>query len=244
MKKFLKNLIKDSVGYLYYNTYLKYFPVIGNRALIYHAFGSSLKHDTYGISINIKDFENQIKFYKSNYDIINIIDYAKLSINTLSITIDDGYKDNLYAIDILNKYNIPFTLYITTNNINSENYLSEDDIKEISMLKIAKIGSHCCNHLRLNLLTNEQIYSELKDSKKVLENIVGGHVENISYPHGGYNKYVLDILPSLGYKYAASSIKGKNNSKTNRYLLNRIEIIKSDSIKKIVNKINGYYDYY
>ena len=128
--------------------------------------------------------------------------------------------------------------------INSENYLSEDDIKEISMLKIAKIGSHCCNHLRLNLLTNEQIYSELKDSKRVLEEIVGDHVENISYPHGGYNKYVLDILPSLGYKYAASSIKGKNNSKTNRYLLNRIEIIKSDSIKKIVNKINGYYDYY
>jgi hypothetical protein len=62
MKKYFKNKLKDTLGFLYYNSYLKYFQNIGNRALIYHAFGSKLKHDTYGMSVDIHKFEEQIKF--------------------------------------------------------------------------------------------------------------------------------------------------------------------------------------
>ena len=54
----------------------------------------------------------------------------------------------------------------------------------------------------------------------------------------------MSVLKSIGYEYASSSIKGKNTKETNKYLLRRSEIIKSDSLSTITKKINGYYDYY
>ena len=71
INKSLKKLIKESVGYVYYNTYKKYCNNTGNKTLIYHAFGSKLKHDTYGISISINKFKDQMlptKWYKEIID--------------------------------------------------------------------------------------------------------------------------------------------------------------------------------
>ena len=244
MKKYFKNKLRDTLGFFYYNSYLKYFQNMGNRVLTYHAFGSKLKHDTYGFSVDLDKFEEQIKFYKDNYEIININEYKNYSIDTLSITIDDGYKDNIDAVNILNKYNIPFSLYVTTNTLNTPQYLSSDDIKSLSRLSNCEIGSHCYDHIRLNTLSNEKILYQLSESKKILENIINNKVIGISYPNGSYNEYVLSVLKVIGYDYAACSIKGKNTKETSNYLLRRSEVIQSDSLSTITNKINGYYDFY
>ena len=66
----------------------------------------------------------------------------------------------------------------------------------------------------------------------------------ISYPYGSYNEYVLSVLETIGYDYAACSIKGKNTKETSNYLLRRSEVVQSDSLSTITNKINGYYDFY
>ncbi|MBT6755143.1 MAG: polysaccharide deacetylase family protein [Gammaproteobacteria bacterium] len=244
MKRYFKNKLRDTLGFFYYNAYLKYCENVGNRVLIYHAFGSNLKHDTYGFSIDLHKFEEQIKFYKDNYKIININDYKNNNVDTLSITIDDGYKDNIDAIDILNKYDIPFSLYVTTNTLNTAEYLSSDDVKSLSCLSNCEIGSHCYDHIRLDTLSNEKILYQLSESKRILENIISCRVIGISYPYGSYNEYVLSVLETIGYDYAACSIKGKNTKETSNYLLRRSEVVQSDSLSTITNKINGYYDFY
>ena len=94
------------------------------------------------------------------------------------------------------------------------------------------------------MLSNDEILYQLSESKRLLEDITESRISGISYPHGSYNDYALSILNSIGYKYAASSIKGKNTIKTNKYLLKRSEIIRADSLFTISKKINGYYDYY
>ena len=71
IKKLLKNTIKETLGFFYYNLYRKFTQTPGNRALIYHAFGSKYKHDTYGFSIDVAQFKEHIKFYTDNYNIIN-----------------------------------------------------------------------------------------------------------------------------------------------------------------------------
>ena len=244
IKKAIKNVARELLGFIYFNFYRKNFPIIGNRALLYHAFGTKLKHDTYGISMELSKFKEQINFYSDNYNIINIRDYYLADNESLAITIDDGYKDNLDAIEILDKKNIPFTLYVTTNSIGKNNYLSENDIFSISNLGISTIGSHGCSHSRLSTLTNEKINTELKESKKVLEKITQTQIDTLSYPHGSYNNFVIDAAKKIGYKYAASSNKGINSRTTDNYLLRRSEIIQSDTINMIMKKINGYYDYY
>lgn len=240
----IKNLAKDAIGLLYYNFYKRFFKKKGNRALIYHAFGSKLKHDTYGISIGLNDFKKQLAYFKENYQIKGLNERIDQDSSSISITIDDGYKDTVEAVNILADMNIPFTLFITTNFIDTNQYLTKKDIFDISKLNNSTIGSHGTSHRKLGLLTYDEQLNELSKSKDILQSITGKEIISASYPHGSFNNDTIKILNLLKYRLAASSIKGINTSSTNKFLLHRSEIIKGDRLTDINKKIKGYYDYY
>jgi len=240
----MKMIIKESLAMMYYHGYKKYNNMIGNRSLIYHAFGSKLDHDTYGISIPIDRFREHIKYLSENYRINKAIDYISHNNTSISITIDDGYKDTLDAIEILEYFNVPVLLFITTNFINKKNYLSDSDLRDISKINTLSIGAHGKSHQRLGALDYENQKKELKGSKAVLEEILGYEINTVSFPHGSHNKDTLNLLQDLGYMHGFSSIKGINNKFTNKYLLRRSEVISTDKTEDLDKKIKGYYDYY
>ena len=68
----LKQVLKDTIGFTYYNLYRKNQNIMGNRTILYHSIGSKLSHDSYGISISKYRFIEHIKFLKDNYEIIPI----------------------------------------------------------------------------------------------------------------------------------------------------------------------------
>lgn len=237
----IKSKIKNLVGNFYYSLFKKHQPT-GNRALIYHAFGCKLEHDTYGISIDLNDFRKHINYLSQNYDFTHIgHESPKL---TISITIDDGYKDSIDGIEILAEKNIPFTIYITSSLINKNNYMNSNDIYNISLINNCVIGAHGHNHLRLAEHDPQIQKTELKKSKHIIENIIGKSINTFSYPHGSFNTNTIEIAKQLGYQSAASSIKGFNNKSTNKFMLKRSEIIASDNISELSKKINGFYDFY
>ena len=170
MKFIGKKIVKETIGYVYYHSFKK-FKSRGNRALIYHAFGSTLPHDTYGISIQMKSFMNHIDYLYDNYEFSKISDKHSDKL-TISITIDDGYKDTLDAIDYISRYQIPLSLYITTNMIGQKNYLNKEDLRNISSLTYCEIGTHGQTHTRLGTLSYKNQENELKTSMKCLEDIV------------------------------------------------------------------------
>ena len=67
----IKKLIKKTIGYFYYNFYLKYQKNYGNRIILYHSIGTKLEHDNYGISISKKKFIEHIRYLKKNYEFIS-----------------------------------------------------------------------------------------------------------------------------------------------------------------------------
>ena len=70
----------------------------------------------------------------------------------VSVTFDDGYANNLtIAAPILERLNIPFTVFATVDYIQNNNdlYLSKTELKELAGLNCATIGSHCVTHSRL-----------------------------------------------------------------------------------------------
>ncbi|MEC7864622.1 MAG: polysaccharide deacetylase family protein [Pseudomonadota bacterium] len=238
----IKNIIKDIVAFFYYNSFKRFSNHIGNRTLIYHAFGMKLSHDTYGMSIPIDKFREHMIFIKENFE-VEPLSTSFSSNFTISITIDDGYKDTMYAADILNKLNIPFTLFITSDNIGEKDYLSAKDIRELSDLSVSEIGSHGKTHAKLGNLSTEKQNIEVQSSKYVLEKIIKQPIESISLPHGSYDDNTFNIIKSNGYKRIATSIKGLNTSK-NESIIKRSEIIKNDNINHLIKKVKGYYDYY
>ena len=153
MYSILKESSKYLLGEIYYYLIKKYHEQ-GNRALIYHAFGSKLKHDTYGISISIANFKAHIDYLRDNYQFKRVHDIADDKLY-ISISIDDGYKCTIDAIDLLSKYNIPVSLFITVSTLGKDQYLTENDVNEIEMkpstLKYPKrrvpIGTHKTRNL-------------------------------------------------------------------------------------------------
>ncbi len=240
-----KRVIKNVMGEVYYNGYYRYLKPNGNRTLIYHAFGSKLNHDSYGISINPKLFEEHLKFLKNNYILLPLNHDTldnKLDTNSVSITIDDGYKDNLVAVELMEKYQIPYTIYISTGLIDKEQYLTTQDLEDIAKLDLCTLGTHSVNHIHLSSLNKEKQYEELYDSKLFLENIIGKRVIDFSYPYGNYNKSAKDIADSL-YEIISTSHIGINSINCDRKMLKRIEIIASDDVMGLRKKIDGYYDF-
>ncbi len=240
-----KKIIKNILGEVYYNGYKRYYNPIGNRILLYHAFGSKLKHDTYGISINPKLFKEHLKFLKDNYKLLplnhNTLD-NKLDTDSISITIDDGYKDNLTAIELMENYEIPFTIYISTGYINKDQYLSSYDLEDISKINLCTIGSHTMSHKHLSKLDEKKQFEELHGSKLFLESIIKRKVIDFSYPYGDYDLKSKNIADKL-YEIISTSHIGLNTANCDKKLLKRVEIIASDCVSNLRKKVAGYYDF-
>tara|TARA_B100000686_G_C16691219_1_gene917699 strand:+ start:182 stop:1186 length:1005 start_codon:yes stop_codon:yes gene_type:complete len=79
------------------------------------------------LSISTSIFEQQIKFLKENYKIIEPKDLLEIKKfekkdKLIVITFDDGYLDNLInALPILKKYQVKATIFVTTGFINDKN---------------------------------------------------------------------------------------------------------------------------
>jgi len=72
------------------------------------------------LCVTAKQFDRQLKTIARHYEIVSLNDFAKhvqadSDKFVLAVTFDDGYKDNLeYAMPILQKNNVPATIFVTT----------------------------------------------------------------------------------------------------------------------------------
>jgi peptidoglycan/xylan/chitin deacetylase (PgdA/CDA1 family) len=102
------------------------------RILMYHRFSS----DPVEGKCSSKQFEDQVKFIKRNYNPFSLIgllayqkEYGRFPPHAVVITVDDGYRDFYeHAFPILRKHGVPATLFVTTGFIDRENWLWPDKI--------------------------------------------------------------------------------------------------------------------
>ncbi|OWP74105.1 polysaccharide deacetylase family protein, partial [Flavobacterium oreochromis] len=89
--------------------------------LVYHRINDVVDFQNAGLTVSVSDFEKQLIYFKENFEILKLgDDWKKIKKNALVITFDDGYADNyLNALPLLEKYQIPATIFICSYNINS-----------------------------------------------------------------------------------------------------------------------------
>ncbi len=99
------------------------------RVLFWHGIDSKVQNDVETEIIDVEVFEKQIKYLNKYYEVISIEEFEKRFLmnsftnNEVVLTFDDGYANNLYVVEpILNKYNLPYTVFISTEHIATGQY--------------------------------------------------------------------------------------------------------------------------
>lgn len=249
--KFIKRKILQSISNLNNNIYSRSFPRMGCRILMYHSIGSKAYKDKKNLfSLSENQFKDQMDYIYKNYkNSLTSLDIKKVTSKTfsISITFDDGYKDNLYiAAPIILEKGFPISVFITTDFVekNFKNFLNKKEISHLASLNRVTIGSHGKTHRSLANCSSKEVRNELEYSKKFLEDIVGYEVDKISYPFGSCNTKTKLIAEECGYKVGLTSYENTNTSSKNNLLLSRTAILSIDSNRIFKQKLYGYWDWY
>lgn len=105
--------------------------------LLYHRV-NEYSDDMYDMSVSPQNFEEHMRYLKERYQIAKFDDnWAEISGDAVVITFDDGYMDNYkFAVPILQKYQIPATIFITTGNIGTDNEFWWDELERLLLSEI------------------------------------------------------------------------------------------------------------
>lgn len=193
-----------------------------------------------------KTFEEQIRGLENlGYHFISyqdLIDYnngqKKLYKKSCVLTFDDGCRD-IYtnAYPILQKYNIPFTMFVVTNAVGADGCASWEELKEMQDSGLALIASHSTNHTEFNKLSVAETLENVDSSYKALEENLGEQKTKIfTYPYGLYSQEQLEPLKEEGYVINLTDNKINKSKDLNLYGLHRCYPL-SDSLFKMELKI-------
>jgi peptidoglycan/xylan/chitin deacetylase (PgdA/CDA1 family) len=159
--------------------------------------------------------------------------------NQIYLTFDDGGNSIAeYAAPRLNQYNMHGHIFIITNKIGANGYLSADQIKQLSE-DGHHIGSHTCSHQNLKTMEQDERLRELRHSKSVIEKILSEECNSLSVPRGGVNRTILSDAFDVGYDYVfTSEPKRIVDPPIPKAILGRWNVwhnTTTDEIKRIVN---------
>ena len=213
---------------LYSNTSLDDIEDFGLISLMYHRFEENKYPST---NIKIEDFRSHLEILrKSNIKLINPKDFEKeISKNKkqrkILLTIDDGFL-SFYnnAWPLLKKNKIPFILFVSTREVGNSNYMSWNQIKEISKEDFVEIGNHSHTHDYLVDETNEIIRADIQNSINIFKEKLGKNSKFFSYPFGEYSENFKNIIETLGFKYAFGQHSGVIDETKNIFELPRFPI--------------------
>ncbi|MFV1982139.1 MAG: polysaccharide deacetylase family protein [Thiohalomonadales bacterium] len=257
----MKTLIRKAFPRVCYPfSYLGQFIRPGIRVLMYHRVTDSLTYDQLTVSPSI--FEKQMRYLSNNFNVISL-DVAVNSLlsdssnsNSVVITFDDGYLDNLEnALPVLNKYNLPATIFVTTEFCDQTKshsrykteqnrlHLDWDEVRALNECGNILIGSHTVTHPYLSRINNVMAEKEIKKSKEIIEENLNLTINHFCYPSGDYGNRELEYIKQAGYESAVTVSPGKNRNTISLYEINRTEITQKDTEKDLNLKLNGAFDW-
>lgn len=98
--------------------------------LFYHRI-NNLENDFHRLCVSPENFRHQIQYLKNNYYIVRFEDdWTMTDSDAVVITFDDGYLDNLeYAVPILEEFEVPATIFISTGTMDQSKELWWDELE-------------------------------------------------------------------------------------------------------------------
>lgn len=204
--------------------------------LIYHSV--EINASGYSESVSLENFEAHIEILNRHFEFVSLEEMFSGSnyMPRVAITFDDAY-DDFYSLayPIIQKRQIPVTIFVPTSFIESQRYLYEngetssqkhhlswEQMRELKSSKLVEFESHAHSHF--DSVNN---ISKLKDdvliSLETIEKELGRRPRYFAYPFGDCNTATHEIVLSCGFEkiFSTQSFPVKAGKIQGRYNIRR-----------------------
>jgi peptidoglycan/xylan/chitin deacetylase (PgdA/CDA1 family) len=181
--------------------------------LVYHSIAEYNGLGSKELYVTPENFEKQMLYLKNNgYTLLTFErwqDINKVS-KPILITFDDGYKNNLNALEIFKKmkddrFQPAGTLFVISDYVGTQNRLTKEELKRMVNSGFFSVQSHTAMHPDLTKINNYE--NELKKSKEKIEKMTGKPVIALAYPYGNTNNQVVNETKKY-YRYGLTTTPG------------------------------------
>jgi Predicted xylanase/chitin deacetylase len=153
----------------------------------------------------------------------------------IALTFDDGYRSVAeVAWPELRRRGWPATLYVVARTLDDPGRFAWDVSASTATAALIdrgllreladdglSIGSHTRSHPYLPSLPWTEVVTEVRDSRHELEDAIGSAVASFSYPQGGWNHTIRNLVADAGYRTAVTMDRGCNGDSQDRLALRR-----------------------
>ncbi len=217
----LDNSIAEENNSKYYST------ESGTLSLMYHRFNED-KYPSTNIKMDI--FEKQIQIIKQkNYqfespEIFQKNFYTPKNEKKILITIDDAFSSFYeHAWPFLKKNKIPFILFVSTEPVGKNGYMTWEQIREIEKEEFAFIGNHSHSHEYLLNLSFKEFKEDINRSIDIFSKQLGYNPIFYSHPFGEYSLNQINFLKKK-FEFAFGQHSGVIDINKDKYQLPRFPI--------------------
>jgi peptidoglycan/xylan/chitin deacetylase (PgdA/CDA1 family) len=188
--------------------------------LCYHAIDPAWRSP---ISVDPETFDRQMAWLASHRQVVSLgvatrmMDAnGRLPRRIAAVTFDDGFASvHEHAMPALLRRGLEATLFIVAETLDGAgsgmDWIEDPraprrslSLPEVLELRDAgfDIGSHSYSHRDLTTLLDEEIVSDLRRSREVLEDLVEGPVTLLAYPGGRHDVRVRRAAATAGFEYS------------------------------------------
>lgn len=220
--------------YRFCNLYHKYANslsclLLGEKGviLVFHEVSDSFDHDV-SCKIRLSTFRRIIERVATDYKIVSVEDFLSSREKNMAVITFDDVPHSIYteAYPFLKEKGLPFTLFVAKKFVGMDGFLSEVELKELDKDPLCTIGAHTCNHVQLRYESDSK--NDIKESKVILEELLGHQVKYLAYPYGRYDsvsgKNRREVKES-GFVAAFSTIQACVPCRYDELFIPRIEVI-------------------
>jgi peptidoglycan/xylan/chitin deacetylase (PgdA/CDA1 family) len=108
---------------------------------MYHRVSPEVELDPWALNVTPQNFAEQLEVIRRNYRPMSLhslnrqVQQGKRTPRRIAVTFDDGYADNLlYARSILERYDIPATVFVVSGAVGSEREFWWDELELLLLL--------------------------------------------------------------------------------------------------------------
>ena len=189
------------------------------------------------IDITIQTFRQILKGSMAIGQLVSI-DQATVTsghaLRKIGLTFDDGFSsDHDLVLPELKRIKATATFFIVTDWLGTPGYLTKQQVQNLSKAGM-QIGSHSKSHPNFLTISPQERLDELRESKLILENIIGKEISTFSFPFGFCDEACTEAVFAANYSICCTSAHGLSSSSSP--VVSRNSINANTSLNRI-NKI-------